>query len=645
MVTKTLAKWEQKTPNSLANTLLVIDFDSTFLEEESLDVLAKMLLSHPENAGTLEEFLHVTASGMEGNMSFCESLKWRIKHLDISKKHLEDLIELLKNKITPSFKRNRDFIKTYSDQIYILSGGFKEIITPIVAEFGISEEHVFANTFIFNEDGIATGFDMTNPLAHDKGKVTCIKQLKFSKDVVMIGDGMTDYEVKELDIVKKFFAFTENIRRDAVVRVADCVVEDFESFLNIQGWGESASSLKNTMGKVLLLENINPQASIFFQERGFEVECFPGGLEEEELIKRLKGVKLLGIRSKTRLTKAIFDQAPDLLAVGAFCIGVNQVDLQAATLSGVPVFNAPFSNTRSVVELAVGMIIMLLRKIFSKNAAMHQGRWDKTLDNAVEIRGKTLGIIGYGNIGSQLSVLAEALGMQVIYYDIADKLPLGNAQPCNSLKNLLHRSDVVSVHVDGSEKNQNIISEEELQQMKDGSVLINLSRGHVVDLEALKKWLDLGKLSGAALDVYPQEPKNSKDEFVNALQGMENVVLTPHIGGNTFEAQKNIAKTVTNRLQSYITTGTTMRSVNFPELNVEEVKGTHRFIHIHHNIPGVLAEISGILAKYQINIEGQFLKTNESLGVVITDVASKYHPDLLEDLEAIKATVSLRVLY
>lgn len=397
--------------------------------------------------------------------------------------------------------------------------------------------------------------------------------------------------------------------------------------------------------KILLLEGVHPNAKKLLNEEGFDVELLATSLDEDELCKRIKGVSILGIRSKTNVTKKVLEHADRLMAIGAFCIGTNQIDLEEATKRGVVVFNAPYSNTRSVVELAIAEIVLLMRNLPDKIKGMHDGLWDKSATNSFEIRGKSLGIIGYGNIGSQLSVVAEAMGLQVYYYDLEEKLALGNATPCKSLKELLNISDIISIHVDGRPENTNMISDKEFNQMKDGVIFINLGRGHVVDIPALKKNIDSGKVRGTAIDVYPKEPKSNNEPFESELKGSPNTILTPHIGGSTLEAQINIGAFVPNNLLKFINTGNTAGSVNFPELQLPVLENGHRLIHVHRNTSGLLAKLNNILAGKKINILGQYLKTNETIGYVITDIDKEYPSNLIEKMKEIEGTIRVRVLF
>ncbi len=408
----------------------------------------------------------------------------------------------------------------------------------------------------------------------------------------------------------------------------------------------AATSYPRTKIKILLLENVSDAAVGELETGGYaQIERVGGALSEEQLIDAVKGVHLLGIRSKTRVTRDVIEAADKLLAIGAFCIGVNQVDLRAATENGVAVFNAPYSNTRSVAELVIGLCVMLIRKIADKNAAAHRGEWLKEAAGSFELRGKTLGIIGYGNIGSQVSTMAEAMGLQVIYYDAATKLPLGNAKQTSDLKDLLKRSNIVTLHVPSDATTRNMIDADALKAMRKGSILINHSRGDVVDLNALAKALKSGKLAGAAVDVFPEEPEKNGDPFASVLQNLPNVILTPHIGGSTEEAQANIGLDVTSKLIKYLDFGTSEGSHTVPPVSLPPQAGTHRILHIHRNIPGVLGEINSRLSDHGINITGQYLKTNDEIGYVILDVESKLSKEAFELLKDVPGTVKARMVY
>jgi len=398
--------------------------------------------------------------------------------------------------------------------------------------------------------------------------------------------------------------------------------------------------------RILFLENISDVAVKNFHRLGYDkVEKISRALTEEQLIQEIKDVHILGIRSKTQVTKKILDAAKKLQAIGCFCIGVNQVDLKEATKNGVVVFNAPYSNTRSVAELVIGASIMLIRKIPDKNKAAHEGIWMKEAKGSYELRGKTLGIIGYGNIGSQVSVLAESLGMKVLFYDVETKLPLGNAEDARSMKELLGRSDIVTLHVPETPHTKNLINKNSLKYFKKGGILINYARGEVVDLEALRKHILEGHIGGAAVDVFPWEPEKNGDRFQSPLQDLPNVILTPHIGGSTEEAQQNIGEDVSVKLFNYLEKGITFGSHTVPALALPPQEGSHRILHIHANVPGVLSEINTRLSKNRINILGQYLKTNDEIGYVVLDIDKNISAHALHLLREVKHTIKVRLLY
>ena len=392
--------------------------------------------------------------------------------------------------------------------------------------------------------------------------------------------------------------------------------------------------------KVLLLENISAAAAEGFRAAGHDVESVKAALDEGELAEKIRDVSILGVRSKTPISAGVLAAASKLIAVGAFCIGVDKIDRTAASDRGVAVFNDPHSNSRSVAELAIGEIILLLRRTFAASSEMHRGVWNKSAAGAHEVRGLTLGIVGYGKIGSQLSDLAEAMGMRVVYYDVSHVLARGNARGV-PFRELLEISDVVTLHVDGKPTNQNLFGKEEFAAMKDGACFLNLSRGFVVDHEALAACLKSGKVGGAAVDVFPQEPESGA-EFVNALRGQSNVILTPHVGGSTEEAQQNIGQYVTAKLLDYLKTGDSTMSVNLPQVHLEYEEGSYRLMHIHHNVPGILRAINDILADRGINIERQVLSTRGNLGYAIYDINRACDEELLTQLRGVPQTIRVR---
>lgn len=398
--------------------------------------------------------------------------------------------------------------------------------------------------------------------------------------------------------------------------------------------------------KILFLENISDAAIKVFRDAGYtDIKKLGGALTEEQLMDEIKNVHLLGIRSKTQVTEKVLKHAAKLQAIGCFCIGTNQVNLEAATKKGVVVFNAPYSNTRSVAELVIGASIILIRKILDKNNAAHRGVWQKDAKGSFELRGKTLGIIGYGNIGSQVSVLAEALGMKVLFYDTITKLPLGNAESRKSIKDLVAQADIITLHVPETGQTKNLINKNLIKNFKKGSILINYARGEVVDLDALKSALLEGQISGAAIDVFPWEPEKNGDVFTSPLQNIPNVLLTPHVGGSTEEAQYNIGEDVSAKLLQYLEVGATYGSHTVPEINLPSQEGTHRILHIHSNVPGVLSEINSSLSEHKINILGQYLKTNDEIGYVVLDIDKKLSKNAVELLKQVKGTLKVRLLY
>ncbi len=622
----------------------VFDFDSTLTRVEALDVLAEMTLEDkPNKDEIIKEIQKITNLGIDGDISFTESLERRIKLLHANKRDLEGLVTELRNKISKSIASNKEFFQKYAADIYVISCGFKEFIDPIVAEYNIPSDRVYANTFKFDSEGNIIGFDEKNVLSQHNGKIDCLRQMDLDGEVQVIGDGYSDYVMREAGIADKFFAYTENVHREKAANNADYVTPSLDEFLFVNKLPRNISYPKNRI-KVLLLENVHTAAFDNLSEDGFSVELIKHSLSEEELVEKIKGVHVLGIRSKTQVTNTVLDAADKLLVVGAFCIGTTQIDLEGAKKKGVVVFNAPYSNTRSVVELAIGEIIMLMRSVFDRSREIHEGQWQKTAAGSREVRGKNLGIVGYGNIGKQLSVLAEAMGMRVYYYDVDDKLALGNAVKCNSLEDLLNVSDVVTLHIDDNKANKNFIGERELKQMKKGAMLINLSRGFVVDIDALAAALKEGHVGGAAIDVYPDEPA-SNGEFHTKLQGFANVILTPHVGGSTEEAQRDIADFVPNKIMDYINSGNTVDAVNFPNIRLPKQNKAHRFLHIHKNVPGIMAKINKVLAQYELNISSQYLSTDNEVGYVITDLDKEYNKDVIKALKKVENTIKFRVLY
>ena len=626
-------------------TNIIIDFDSTFASVEALEEIAKIVLKgSPKKKEILNEIKAITNLGVDGKITFNQSLKKRLALLKIHQDDLEKLIRRLKRKVSTSFSRNKPFFKKYEGQIFIISNGFKDFIDPVVERYGIDSQHVLANTFIYNKKGWVSGFDESNLLAHSGGKSKTLKALNLDGESYVIGDAYTDYEMKEAGIAHKFFAFTENVLRENILQKADHITPSFDEFLYVNNMPSALSYPKNRI-KVLLTGNILPAAKATFSEEGYQISSTTRTLTETGLARKIKEVSILGIPSHQVLNEAILKKATRLIAIGIFGGVSHQVDLDACAKRGIVVFNAPYTNTRSLVELAIGHMIMLLRKVPTMSRQMREGLWDSTNERSYEIRGKKLGIIGYGNSGTQLSVLAESLGMDVYYYDIFEKQAIGNATKCSTMRDLLRKVDIVSINVDARADNQGFFGKKAFQQMTKGAILINLSNGKAIDHNLLRQQLESGKLYGAAIDVFPEEPAADKEQFHSPLAAMDNVILTPHIGGKTKEAEANTAHFVPRQVIDYINTGNTFGSINFPGLQLPELKNAHRLIHIHENRPGLLAKINSILAEHQINIIGQYLQTNEHIGYVITDINKKYSNAVLKDLKGIEHTIKFRVLY
>ncbi len=624
---------------------LLIDFDSTLVGFETLEALAEVALAgHPEAEGRRVDIARLTDEAMDGRLDFHEALIRRLELIEADRSHVQAVADRAIAGLAPSVARNLEALRRHAEQIWIVSAGFKDVIAPVAEVMGLDPSHILANDLIYDTEGRVSGADSDNPLAWEDGKLSAVQALGLTGPVVMIGDGWGDWRVREAGLADRFWAFTEIVARPRVVERADGVAASLDEILHAEGFVGRFSYPRGRM-KVLLLENVHPKAAERLQAEGYQVETAKGALSEAELIERIAGVHVLGIRSKTEVTPKVLEAADRLLAIGAFCIGTNQIDLAAAADRGVAVFNAPYSNTRSVVELVLGLTIALTRRVADKSAALHAGRWDKSADGSHELRGRTLGIVGYGAIGAQLSVLAEALGMKVVFFDLDEKLALGNAQRLRSLDALLAQADVVTLHVDGRSENAALMGREQLGRMKPGAILLNLSRGHVVDVEALAEALTSGRLGGAAVDVFPEEPIANSSGFLSPLQGLPNVILTPHIGGSTEEAQEAIAEFAAERLLGFVNRGDTTFAVNLPNVRLSEVSGAHRLLHIHRNQPGVLAAINRALAEGGLNILGQHLKTDERTGYVIVDVDGDYDPEALDGLKGVDGALKFRVLY
>jgi len=622
---------------------LIIDFDSTLVSVETLDVLAEISLKkHPEKAARIKAIAQLTNQGMEGKISIKDSLSQRIKLLDAHKDHLLPLIKEIKKNISPSFLRNKKALKTSNRTIHIVSSGFKEVIDPIALSLGLLTKNVHANTFLYDKNGKIIGVDQKNPLSQNLGKVKLVDSLSLKGKVSVVGDGSTDAEIFEKGKADKFFYFAENILRKSVAEKSHKTVYGIDEVLFEEKLPARYSYPPSRM-KILLLENIDKEAVQKLKKQGYQVEALSQPLSEDELVSKIEDVSFLGIRSRTKVTAKVLRAGRKLLGVGVFSVGTDKVDIKEAEKLGIAVFNAPFSNTRSVVELAIGEMIVLLRRAVGKGYQAKNGVWNKSVDGAREIRGKKLGILGYGNIGSQLSVLAESLGLEVHYYDIVEKLSLGNAKREKSLKDLLKISDIISVHMDGRGTNAHLIGEKEFNLMKDGVIFLNLGRANVVDYEALERALSSKKVAGAGIDVFMKEPSSNDEPFSSPLSKFDNVLLTPHIAGSTVEAQASIGAYVADRISRYISFGDTFGCLSMPQVTMEGTK-KYRFLHIHENVPGILASVNGILADHKINIVSQSLKTKDAVGYLITDTNGKVSDKVLKDLRLVPHTIKLRVI-
>lgn len=628
----------------MAAPTLIFDFDSTLVDFETLEVLAELSLADaPDAAERRGRVAEMTDAAMAGRIDFADALTQRLALLPVTREHVQALAARTPSRLAPSVARNLETLRRHADRLVIVSGGFREVIAPVADLLGVPADRVLANDLTYDDAGRVTGV-RPSPILQPKGKAAAIGALNLTGPVVMIGDGWTDAEVRLAGAADRFVAFTEIVRRERVVAAADSEAATLDEILHAEGLAGRWSYPRSRI-RILLLENVHPAAVQRFEAAGYTVETVKGALDEDELIARLRGVHVLGVRSKTEVSARVLDAADRLMAVAAFCIGTNQIDLDAAAERGVAVFNAPHSNTRSVVELAIGQIVSLMRGVPDKSAAMHRGQWIKSATGAREVRGKTLGLIGYGAIGSQLSVVAEAIGMRVVFHDLTERLALGNARRLPSLEAVLAEADVVSLHVDGRASNTDLIGARELSAMKPGALLLNLSRGHVVDVGALAQAVGSGRVGGAALDVFPQEPRTNDDPFDSPLMGLPNVILTPHIGGSTEEAQEAIGEFAAERLLGYLNRGDTTFSVNLPNVQLSDVAEAHRLLHIHRNQPGVLAELNSALASAGLNVLGQHLKTDERTGYVIVDVDRDYDPKALDALKAIPGTLRFRTLY
>ncbi len=619
---------------------IIIDFDSTFMQVEALEELGEIVLKNPkEKATVLQEIKDITNLGMEGKLSFHESLTKRMDLLTIHRTDVEKLVKRLRKKVSVSFSRNKAFFKKYKGQIYIISSGFKDFIVPVVAPYEIEAGFVLANTFTYDEAGWVTGFDRNNPLAFSKGKPKVLQQLNLDGEIWVIGDGYTDYEMVEAGIAHKFFAFTENVLRESLLDKAHHVTPSFDEFLFVNRMPRALSYPKNRIG-VVLERDIPAEAAAQFRDEGYQVEVLEAPLTEEALRQRASELSILGVLPGTFISPSFLASAGRLMAVGVLGAGgpVRQVGPVAAA-QGVALFDAPYTHTRAQAEMVLAQMIFLLRGPATWTDALPDSR------PSYELRGKTLGIVGYGHSGQQLSILAEALGMEVLYADLDNKPALGNARQVGSLTELVRMADVISLHLDHRPENKDLFNAATLRRMPSNAVLLNFSNGEAIDLPALASLLESGKFLGAALDTLPSAPTGQQLSAIARLRQIPRVRITPGIGGDTVESRLRAASFVPARLIEYVNTGATHGSLNFPELQLPVLKDAHRLIHIHLNRPGILAQINNILAEHRINILGQYLKTNDQIGYAITDIDKRYSKKVLNELKRIEHTIKFRTLY
>jgi D-3-phosphoglycerate dehydrogenase / 2-oxoglutarate reductase len=592
----------------------IIDFDSTFTQVEAMEELAAISLKNdPEKEAIIEQIKHLTDLAMDGKMPFNKSLKARIALLSAKKYHLNMLVNRLRKKVSPSFARNKEFFKKYQGRVLIVSGGFKEFIAPVVKSFFIDEDCIYANTFIYDKKNNIIGSDEENPLAQEGGKVKLLKQLKLKGQVIAIGDGYTDYQMRESGMAEQFFAFTENIARERVLAKADYIAPSLDEILYKMKLPMALSYPKSRINAVLLGKET------FATEPYFKLEGY-NVIKRETLTNKaladLKNASIIVSSLKQKITD--LNNFPKLISLAVWGNNNHQFNASIAQQMAVPIFSSPFANTRSVVELGLGFMFQLSRQ------------------TNTELRGKKIGIIGYGNAGSLMGVLAQNLGMDVLYFDEKDRAPLGNAIACKSITDLLKKSNYVVLLQ--SKNTGTILAEKELKQMQPNACLINLSYDDSVEVQAALKLVQQKKLFGFAMD-FQQEENYLK------LKQNNQIIATLNQRNNTLETQQNIASFTSEKIIQYINTGNISRSLNFPDIQLPALQGSHRFIHIHKNKPGLLAKINAILAKHKINITGQYLKTNETLGYVITDVSKKYDNEVINELKKIEATIKFRVIY
>ena len=638
---------------------IIFEFDNTLIDGDSYVLFLESISGRKSPAkkksfgSAIEQYKQEFPAAASHDW---DSLLQKAKPL--AKADFDSAARALVDRLFPQAKEVLSLLHNSGRKIYLLSTSLDLLVRPVADHLGICRDNVFTNEVVVKDNRIV-GTDTSQPLSQSLGKLYLAEKLRgegrLSNSTAIVGQSRSAVAIRRNNIAEMFIYFTEGKENEEIREQADFVIDRFDQLLSLFFSDDELSNMsvsfespvvtsprQEKAPKILLLENIHPKASSRLSGNGFQVTSQKPALDEKELIQRGRGFHALGIRSKTHISANTIDQLKDLWVIGAFCIGTSQIDLDAAAQAGIPVFNAPYSNTRSVAELVVGETVMLMRRVFEKSTAAHQGRWLKTAQGSTEIRGKTAGIVGYGHIGSQVSVLLENLGMSVMFYDIMDKLPLGNAKQAASLYDLLETADIITLHVPDTKETRGMIGKNELQRMKRGSSLINSSRGKVVDLTALKEAIEAGHIAGAAVDVFPNEPNQPDDEFTTPLQRISNVILTPHIGGSTTEAQENIASYVSYKIERYLTTGSTTGAVNFPEADIPRLEGKHRILHIHKNVPGVLAKINTIFSQRHINVEGQMLQTHGDIGYLIVDVDHQISEQVFQLMQHITETIRVR---
>jgi len=615
----------------MRNPYFIIDFDSTFTQVEALDVLAGIVLAHsPRREEVVRAIQEITDLGMNGELDFRESL---IRRLNLLRAHREDihrLAEDLKALISPSFQRNRKHLAALRDTVYVVSNGFREFIVPVVESYGLLAQNVYANTFRFDESGLITGFDTENPLSRSGGKPTVIRDLQLQGDVYVIGDGANDLEIWKAGYANKFYLFTENVEREKVRQEADHAAATVDEILYELNLARSLSYPKTRI-RVLLLEGVGPQAVAAFEEEGYQVEVAPPGLTDRELAARLPQVNILGLSSRRTVTEDMLRHTRRLISIGVFSSDASRINLEACSRRGIAVFNAPFSHVRPVCEFTMGNILWL-----SRGREGSPGR---------QIRGKVLGIIGYGKIGAQLGLMAESLGMDVLFYDIDDRVPLGNHRKCTQLGELLQRADFVSIHISDSPANYRMFSDATFQALRPDSSVLYSGNAEAVDLDALLRHLQAHPNAGCALDLHADRLSQDSRATLEEVRRFGRVLFTPGISALTEEAEEDRAAFIPAKINEYLNTGNTMGSLNFPNIFLPSLKNAHRLLHIHQNVPNVLARINQIFAAHRINILAQSLQTSGPVGYVVTDVDLQYPEALLDEMRGIGETIWFRVLY